>query len=145
MTFSENLQQTRKKLNISQEKLAEQLNITRQAISKWESGQSVPDADTLLKLSEALGVSPNRLLLGEEEVSAAEKEKQNKAEKKSDYAVFVLFMAAILICGTVLLVCNLYNGRIFEATMHTLSLKMIYGSILAFIIVTVLYAIKKRR
>ena len=73
MAFSSNLQHLRKEANLSQEKLAEQLHITRQAVSKWESGQALPDADTCLKLCEVLGVSPNCLLLGEEQVPPSHK------------------------------------------------------------------------
>ena len=43
MGIGERLQQLRKEKGISQEKLAEQFHVTRQAISKWETGQSYPD------------------------------------------------------------------------------------------------------
>ena len=45
MEIGERLQQLRKEKGISQEKLAEQLHVTRQAVSKWETGQSYPDLD----------------------------------------------------------------------------------------------------
>lgn len=43
MIFSEKLQLLRKAKGITQEKLAEELNVSRQAVAKWESGQSYPD------------------------------------------------------------------------------------------------------
>ena len=50
MNFCNNLQKLRKKMNLSQEQLAENLNVTRQSVSKWESGASYPEMDKLLAL-----------------------------------------------------------------------------------------------
>lgn len=57
MTFHENLIQNRKHLGLSQEELAAKLNVSRQAVSKWETGDSVPDLPKLLALSDALNLS----------------------------------------------------------------------------------------
>lgn len=62
MTFSEKISALRKQKGWSQEELAEKLMVTRQAVSKWESAQSMPDLDKLVQLSEALGVSTDYLL-----------------------------------------------------------------------------------
>lgn len=62
-----NLAALRKAKKISQEELAVRVNVVRQTISKWEKGLSVPDADMLVKLAEALDVS-TEALLGEAEV-----------------------------------------------------------------------------
>ena len=45
MSFSDNLQVLRKRNNLTQEQLAEQLEVSRQAVSKWESGQSYPERE----------------------------------------------------------------------------------------------------
>ena len=50
MTFSEKLQRLRKVNGLSQEQLAEKLNVSRQAISKWEMG-AIPDMDNVIKIS----------------------------------------------------------------------------------------------
>jgi transcriptional regulator with XRE-family HTH domain len=55
----------RKKVNLTQMQLAEQLNITDRAISKWETGKSLPDASIMLALCDVLGISVNDLLCGE--------------------------------------------------------------------------------
>lgn len=60
----ENIKMLRKAKGLSQEELALKLNVVRQTISKWEQGLSVPDADLLLALSEALE-APVSTLLGE--------------------------------------------------------------------------------
>lgn len=70
MTFSEKISALRKQKGWSQEELAEKLMVTRQAVSKWESAQSMPDLDKLVQLSEVLGVSTDYLLKDEQAQSA---------------------------------------------------------------------------
>lgn len=62
MALSEKLYTLRKKSGLSQEQLAEQLSVSRQAISKWESGQSVPESDKLIVISNYFKVSLDYLL-----------------------------------------------------------------------------------
>ena len=62
--LNENIKAIRKSKGLSQEELAVKLNVVRQTISKWEQGLSVPDADLLLSLAEALE-TPVSTLLGE--------------------------------------------------------------------------------
>lgn len=62
--LNENIKAIRKSKGLSQEELAVKLNVVRQTISKWEQGLSVPDADMLISLSEALK-TPVNILLGE--------------------------------------------------------------------------------
>jgi len=57
MSFAENLKHIRKKKNITQEQLADILSVSRQAISKWESGFGYPETEKLLILSKELDVS----------------------------------------------------------------------------------------
>ena len=57
MALSEKLYELRKKRALSQEQLAEQLGVSRQAISKWESGKAVPETDTLISISKYFDVS----------------------------------------------------------------------------------------
>ena len=65
----------RKKKNLTQAQLAENLNITDRAISKWETGKSMPDFDIMLKLCEILEISVNELLCGEM-INMEQKDKQ---------------------------------------------------------------------
>ncbi len=62
MTLGEKLQALRQEKNLSQEQLAERLEVSRQAVGKWESGQSRPDMDKLVVLAELFGVSTDYLL-----------------------------------------------------------------------------------
>lgn len=80
MNFKENLKKLRKEKNISQEQLAEKLNISRQAISKWESGKAYPDIDNLILLRDIFNVSLDELIVNEK----ADKEKSiNQGEDVS--------------------------------------------------------------
>lgn len=55
--FKDNLVQLRKMQGMTQEKLAEKIGVTRQAVAKWESGDSLPDLERSRQLADALGVS----------------------------------------------------------------------------------------
>ena len=55
----------RKKQNLTQMQLAEKLNVTDRAVSKWETGRSLPDSSIMLELCGVLGISVNDLLCGE--------------------------------------------------------------------------------
>ena len=57
MAFHENLTRRRKALGLSQEELAAQIGVSRQAVSKWERGLCAPDISLLESLAETLGVS----------------------------------------------------------------------------------------
>ena len=62
MEFSEKLITLRKGRNLTQEQLAEQLNVSRQSISKWESGQVIPEVEKIVELSKAFNVTLDYLL-----------------------------------------------------------------------------------
>ena len=62
MNFSEKLIRLRKREGISQEELASYLEVSRQAVSRWEQGTALPDAGNLLKLRQRFGVSVDWLL-----------------------------------------------------------------------------------
>ena len=62
MALSEKLYTLRKKSGLSQEQLAEQLHVSRQAISKWESGTSSPESDKLIAISQYFNVSLDYLM-----------------------------------------------------------------------------------
>lgn len=64
MSFAENLQYLRAREDLTQEQLAERLDVSRQSVSKWESGASFPEMDTLLKLCDMFHVDLDTLLRG---------------------------------------------------------------------------------
>ncbi|MBQ5951548.1 MAG: helix-turn-helix domain-containing protein [Lachnospiraceae bacterium] len=78
MILADKIIELRKKNGWSQEELAEMLDVSRQSISKWESAQSVPDMNRILRLSEVFGVSTDFLL--KDEMSLPEVLERSEAE-----------------------------------------------------------------
>lgn len=64
MSLSENLQNLRKIKNMSQEELAEKLNVSRQAVSKWESGSGYPETEKIISICEIFDCSMDQLVKG---------------------------------------------------------------------------------
>lgn len=62
MTLGENLRERRRSCGLTQEKVAELVGVSRQAVTKWETGQSLPTAENLIKLAELFGTTLERLL-----------------------------------------------------------------------------------
>ena len=62
MSFAENLKQLRKERGLSQEALAELLDVSRQAVSKWELGEGYPEVEKLLYLAQTLNISLDALM-----------------------------------------------------------------------------------
>lgn len=76
MNFASNLQKLRKRENMSQEALAEKLDVTRQSVSKWESGATYPEMDKLISICKIFNVDMDTLVNGDVE-------EENKLEKDS--------------------------------------------------------------
>ena len=62
MTLGQRIQELRKQQNLSQEELGTRLGVSRQAVSRWENGETVPNTETLKLLSKEFDVSINTLL-----------------------------------------------------------------------------------
>ncbi len=65
MNLGNRIKEEREKLNLSQDELADKMDITRQAISKWETGKSYPDIEKILKLSNLFNLSLDELVKGD--------------------------------------------------------------------------------
>ena len=81
MEFNEKLQELRKGRSLTQEELAEELFVSRTAISKWESGRGYPSIDSLKVISRFFAVTIDELICSEEMISVAENEKKEYARK----------------------------------------------------------------
>lgn len=81
MNLAEKLFELRKAKNLTQDDVAEKLNVTRQTVSKWETGQSTPDFDKIVPLCELYEISPNELLMGEKEEPEQEAVDSEKNEE----------------------------------------------------------------
>lgn len=82
MNLGERLFELRKSKNLTQDDVAEKLNVTRQTVSKWETNQSTPDFDKIAPLCDLYGISPNELLKGEKENK--KKENSETQDNKND-------------------------------------------------------------
>lgn len=83
MILAEKISEERKKNGWSQEELAEKLSVSRQSVSKWESGQSVPDLNRILELARIFGVTTDYLLKDEiEEAENVDGFKSTESSKK---------------------------------------------------------------
>ena len=104
MAFNENLQNLRKMKGMSQEQLAEQLEVSRQAVSKWESGSGYPETEKLLAICDIFDCSMDILMKGKISAdSTGEKKKyenlQNRFSKGIAFGVgLILFGVTIFLC-----------------------------------------------
>lgn len=99
MKFEQKLINLRKQKSMSQEELAERINVTRQTISKWELGQSKPDMDKLLEISKLFDVSVEAITneavsIGKEKVIIKPKKKERK------WILYILIVILILSIAT---------------------------------------------
>ncbi len=81
MSFADNLQYLRKKNKITQEELADELGVSRQSVSKWETGEAYPETEKLILLSDKFGVTLDELIRGEPESADKEPAREDKEEK----------------------------------------------------------------
>lgn len=95
--FADRLIELRKQNKLSQESLAEKLGLSRQAISKWERGESSPDTDNLIALAELYGISLDELLGNESVTKENQEVKKDKKENKLLKASPILFLVAIAV------------------------------------------------
>ena len=103
MTFHQHLTRRRKALGLSQEELAAKIGVSRQAVSKWETGDVVPDLNRLLALAEALDTSLDALCGREaaEPTAAAAPAEPDSLPNKRRWLLPALigFLAACLLMG----------------------------------------------
>lgn len=108
MNIAERLKDLRKEAGYSQEQVAELLNVSRQAVSKWESAQGYPDIENIVKLAQMYEISTDYLLLGKEpparnaaeadisETVIPQSESQNKREMSPETKKTLRIIAIIV-------------------------------------------------
>jgi len=105
MTIEERIQALRKEKGLSQEQFADTLGVSRQAVSKWEMGQSMPEIEKLIAMSQLFGVTIDYILKGETPPATNENERRRAASRKvggqvvSAVAGMLLLMAVIASLG----------------------------------------------
>lgn len=111
MEISKRIQMLRKENSLSQEELASRLQVSRQAVSKWESGQSKPEITNIVAMAKTFGVTTDYILTGENSTD----DSCEKGILNSNYFVPI----SLIIVGAVLsfllpLLSELYKGYCFE-------------------------------
>ena len=94
MKLGDNIFKLRKECKLSQEQLAEKVNVTRQTISNWELGETSPNPDQLKLLSKALNVSIDELL--NNDIKQVLVEKINNTEKHTEIIIKILKVLGII-------------------------------------------------
>ena len=93
MNLADRIQSLRKAKGISQEQLADQIGVSRQSVSKWESEQSTPDLDKIILLSDFFDVTTDYLLKGIELV----KDNRDKSKDLTSKILYIVSTALIFI------------------------------------------------
>lgn len=100
MTIGERLLKLRREKNISQEELANVLDVSRQTVSKWETDQSTPDFDKIIPLCEYFGITSDELLTGNSNIKEAKVEnvRNNFARNLAiGISLYILSIVAIVL------------------------------------------------
>lgn len=127
MTFCEKLKELRTKKNYSQENLAELLNVSRQAVTKWENGNGMPDIDNLKAIAQLFGVTVDSLIHDEKELN------------ESDQSDGLCWRSA-----SAGLVLGLLAGYVFRTEGMSLALWGIGGGLIGYGLTYVILSIKKK-
>lgn len=116
MEFGEKLQNLRKNKGLTQEELAENLLVSRTAVSKWESGRGYPSIDSIKEIAAFFSVTIDELLSSEKILSITEKESKQSIRK-----ILGLLFGILDIFTVMLMVLPLYpiplNGQIYPANL----------------------------
>ncbi len=97
MEFNEKLQQLRKNKGLTQEELAQEIFVSRTAVSKWESGRGYPNIDSLKGLAKFFSVTVDELISPDEIISAAENEKQELIGRYTSLLCNILDIFTVLL------------------------------------------------
>lgn len=113
MKFEEKLIALRKSQGMSQEELAEKLQVSRQAVSRWESGATLPDITNLIQLSELFGVTTDYLIKEEAETTTEQSTKTEMPESKQVTTNSYNFRKTMLYRRTMWVFASMCLGNIF--------------------------------
>ena len=125
-TFGDNLSKSRKKAGLSQEELAEKMGLTRQTISKWETGASVPDVEELQRLCAALPASAEELIYGESGL-------KSKRERLDLFQCFFYgFLVVMFITGACVRMANQISIETYHPSITTAARVMMLIPVVTF-------------
>lgn len=94
MNIGKRIQEIRRQKNLTQEQVAEDLAVSRQAVSKWESGKAIPDIENLMYISNLYDISLDELIKGDDSVG---QKIVADANAKKWHKLSILFFIALLV------------------------------------------------
>ncbi|MED0872627.1 helix-turn-helix transcriptional regulator [Bacillus mobilis] len=103
MIFSERLKEEREKRNWSQHDLAEKIHVSRQSVSKWETGKNYPSIEIIIHLSDLFGITIDELLRSDEELT----QKVIEDSKQLAYPKWKVFFDSLFMIGVFLFVTKI--------------------------------------
>ncbi|WP_100617316.1 helix-turn-helix domain-containing protein [Bacillus cereus] len=103
MIFSERLKEEREKRNWSQNDLAEKIHVSRQSVSKWETGKNYPSIEIIIHLSDLFGITIDELLRSDEELT----QKVIEDSKQLAYPKWKVFFDSLFMIGVFLFIAKI--------------------------------------
>ena len=103
MIFSERLKEEREKRNWSQHDLAEKIHVSRQSVSKWETGKNYPSIEIIIHLSDLFGITIDELLRSDEELT----QKVINDSKQLAYPKWKVFFDSLFMMGVFLFITKI--------------------------------------
>ena len=131
--FGENLQYYRRRSNLTQEQLAEQLEVTRQTISKWEAGTSYAEMEKLLQLCDMFSCSLDTLLRKDASAVEVEDSKQHREHMK-EFRKWITCGSALLIFAVAFYEILAGFGRVDEVILNILFMMIAIVAILILVV-----------
>ena len=122
MTLGERIRDERKKRGLSQEELADILNVSRQAITKWETDRGIPDIANLIRISEEFEISLDELIKGDNSVKR--KIIYDSSMKRWHLLVVVYLLAIVAYVAYFALLYRIFMVGFLIATLFTLGFEL---------------------
>ena len=111
--LGENIRNLRKEDKMSQEQLAEKLDVSRQSVSLWENGQTTPSMDNIIAIANIFGVSTDVLLKDSvEEISDSENVKKSKPRKKGVLVALISIVVAIIVAVSIFVINHSFDKKL---------------------------------
>ena len=120
MEFHEKLQELRRRRGMTQEDVAEQIYVSRAAVSKWESGRGYPNIDSLKSIARFYGVTVDELLSGDELLTIAEEDGKDR-ENRFRELVFGLLDICTVLCLFLPLFAQRMEGAVLGVSLLALT------------------------
>lgn len=137
MQLGNNIQTLRKGKGLSQEKLAEKINVTRQTISNWELGETAPNPEQLILLSKEFNISIDELVGNDTKLPDSSKE---------DKSIKSIYIGLVVLCGVAACVWAFSANRFRYAEMLGITMAgMVIGGCLGRIIQGILMYLRNDR